>query len=89
MTPIGKGQRGLIVSPPRAGKTILLEHMTTAVRTNNPDVHVIMLLVDERPEEVTHFKRATGAEVLETLLKAMEKYPSKRELLDAMTVREA
>jgi len=64
LTPIGKGQRGLIVSPPRAGKTIMLEQMATAVATNNPDVHVIMLLVDERPEEVTHFQRATGAEVL-------------------------
>jgi transcription termination factor Rho len=64
LTPIGKGQRGLIVSPPRAGKTILLEHMAAAVRKNYPDVHVMMLLVDERPEEVTHFRRSTGAEVL-------------------------
>jgi len=64
LTPIGKGQRGLIVSPPRAGKTILLEHMATAVSRNDPDVHLMMVLVDERPEEVTHFRRATGAEVL-------------------------
>jgi transcription termination factor Rho len=64
LTPIGKGQRGLIVSPPRAGKTILLEHMATAVCKNYPDVTVMMLLVDERPEEVTHFRRSTGAEVL-------------------------
>jgi len=64
LTPIGKGQRGLIVSPPRAGKTILLEHMAAAVCKNYPDVHVMMVLVDERPEEVTHFRRATGAEVL-------------------------
>jgi transcription termination factor Rho len=64
LTPIGKGQRGLIVSPPRAGKTILLEHMATAVCKNYPDLAVMMLLVDERPEEVTHFRRATGAEVL-------------------------
>jgi transcription termination factor Rho len=64
LTPIGKGQRGLIVSPPRAGKTILLEHMAVAVRKNYPDVKLTMLLVDERPEEVTHFRRATGAEVL-------------------------
>jgi transcription termination factor Rho len=64
LTPIGRGQRALIVSPPRAGKTILLEHMATAVRKNYPDVHVMMLLVDERPEEVTHFRRSTGAEVL-------------------------
>ena len=64
LAPIGKGQRGLIVSPPRAGKTILLEHMATAVCKNYPDVTVMMVLVDERPEEVTHFRRATGAEVL-------------------------
>ena len=64
LTPIGKGQRGLIVSPPRAGKTIMLEQMATAVHTNYPDVALTMVLVDERPEEVTHFRRATGAEVL-------------------------
>ena len=64
LTPIGKGQRALIVSPPRAGKTILLEHMAAAVTRNYPDAHVMMVLVDERPEEVTHFRRATGAEVL-------------------------
>jgi transcription termination factor Rho len=64
LTPIGKGQRGLIVSPPRAGKTILLEHMAAAVHKNYPEVRLMMLLVDERPEEVTHFRRSTGAEVL-------------------------
>jgi len=64
LTPIGKGQRGLIVSPPRAGKTIMLEHMAMAVAKNYPDVQLIMVLVDERPEEVTHFRRSTGAEVL-------------------------
>ncbi len=64
LTPIGKGQRGLIVSPPRAGKTIMLEQMAAAVHTNHPDVALMMVLVDERPEEVTHFRRNTGAEVL-------------------------
>jgi transcription termination factor Rho len=64
LTPVGKGQRALIVSPPRAGKTILLEHMAAGVRKNYPDVQIMMVLVDERPEEVTHFRRATGAEVL-------------------------
>ena len=64
LTPVGKGQRALIVSPPRAGKTILLEHMATAVCKNYPQAQVMMVLVDERPEEVTHFRRATGAEVL-------------------------
>jgi transcription termination factor Rho len=65
LVPIGKGQRALVVSPPRAGKTILLEHMASAVRTNHPDVKVVLLLVDERPEEVTHFRRSIpGAVVL-------------------------
>jgi transcription termination factor Rho len=64
LTPVGRGQRALIVSPPRAGKTILLEHMAAAVRKNYPQVQVMMVLVDERPEEVTHFRRSTGAEVL-------------------------
>ena len=64
LTPIGKGQRGLIVSPPRAGKTILLEHVARAVCQNYPGVEVMMVLVDERPEEVTHFRRTTGADVL-------------------------
>jgi transcription termination factor Rho len=64
LTPIGKGQRGLIVSPARAGKTMLLEHMAAGVHKNYPDVTLMMVLVDERPEEVTHFRRSTGAEVL-------------------------
>jgi transcription termination factor Rho len=64
LTPIGKGQRGLIVSPPRAGKTIMLEQMAAGVHTNYPDLVLMMVLVDERPEEVTHFRRSTGAEVL-------------------------
>ena len=55
--PIGKGQRGLIVAPPRSGKTILLQQIANAVTTNNPECHVFILLVDERPEEVTDFKR--------------------------------
>ena len=64
ITPIGRGQRGLIVSPPKAGKTTLLEHLGQAVSQNHPDVHLILLLIDERPEEVTHFRRAVKAEVL-------------------------
>ncbi len=56
MTPIGRGQRGLIVAPPRTGKTTLLQHMAEAVVQNHPDLHLILLLVDERPEEVTEFR---------------------------------
>jgi len=59
VSPMGFGQRALIVAPPRTGKTVLLQKMTKAIATNHPDVHVIVLLVDERPEEVTDFKRST------------------------------
>ena len=58
MTPIGKGQRGLIVAPPRTGKTTLLEDIAVAVSTNNEDIHLIIMLIDERPEEVTELRRA-------------------------------
>ncbi|HEX9889571.1 MAG TPA: transcription termination factor Rho [Nitriliruptorales bacterium] len=64
MSPIGKGQRGLIVSPPKAGKTTILKQLAHAIETNDPDVHLMVLLVDERPEEVTDFQRSTGGEVI-------------------------
>ena len=63
-TPIGKGQRGLIVAPPRTGKTILLQKIANAIITNNPEAIVIVLLIDERPEEVTDFRRTVNAEVI-------------------------
>ncbi|MBU4272975.1 MAG: transcription termination factor Rho [Planctomycetes bacterium] len=63
LTPLGKGQRALIVSPPRAGKTILLQHISLGISTNFPDVKLIVLLIDERPEEVTDMKRAVKGEV--------------------------
>lgn len=56
-TPIGKGQRGLIISPPKAGKTTILKHIAKAVRQNHPDIEVMVLLIDERPEEITDFQR--------------------------------
>jgi len=65
MTPIGKGQRGLIVAPPRAGKTILLTKMANAISENHPEVRIIILLIDERPEEVTEIKATVpGAEII-------------------------
>src|SRR4051812_4886776 len=57
-TPVGMGQRGLIVAPPRTGKTVLLSHIAAAISTNYPAVHLVVLLVDERPEEVTDLKRS-------------------------------
>jgi transcription termination factor Rho len=62
--PIGKGQRGLIVSPPKAGKTMMLQQIATAITTNHPDVHMMVLLIDERPEEVTEMQRTVRAEVI-------------------------
>ncbi len=62
--PIGKGQRGLIVAPPRTGKTILLQKIANGIVTNNPEAIIIVLLIDERPEEVTDFKRTVNAEVI-------------------------
>ena len=62
--PIGKGQRGLIVSPPRTGKTVLLKKVANAIIENQPDVHLIVLLIDERPEEVTDMKRSVKGEVI-------------------------
>jgi len=63
VTPIGKGQRGLIVAPPRTGKTVLLQKIANAISTNHPDVDLIILLIDERPEEVTEMERATADDV--------------------------
>ena len=64
LTPIGMGQRGLIVSPPRAGKTILLQRVANAITTNHPDVVLMVLLIDERPEEVTDMERSVKGEVI-------------------------
>jgi transcription termination factor Rho len=62
-TPVGRGQRGLIVSPPRVGKTILLQHIANAIVKNHPEAHLMVLLIDERPEEVTDMRRNVPAEV--------------------------
>jgi transcription termination factor Rho len=64
LTPIGKGQRGLIVAPPRTGKTILLQHIAQAIAKNYPEMYLIMLLIDERPEEVTEMRRTVKGEVI-------------------------
>lgn len=64
VAPIGKGQRGLIVSPPKAGKTMVMQNIANAITTNNPEVHLMVVLVDERPEEVTDFQRSVKGEVI-------------------------
>ena len=63
-SPIGKGQRGLVVSPPKAGKTIMLQNIAQSITTNNPECHLIVLLIDERPEEVTEMARMVDGEVV-------------------------
>jgi transcription termination factor Rho len=63
-TPIGKGQRGLIVAPPRTGKTMLLQNIANSITTNHPEVYLIVLLIDERPEEVTDMQRSVNGEVI-------------------------
>jgi len=64
ISPIGKGQRGLIVSPPKAGKTMIMQTIANAITDNNPEVHLMVVLVDERPEEVTDFQRTVSGEVI-------------------------
>lgn len=64
VSPIGKGQRGLIVSPPKAGKTVMLQHIAHSIAINHPECHLIMLLIDERPEEVTEMERSVRGEVI-------------------------
>ncbi|MGO4955816.1 transcription termination factor Rho [Luteococcus sp. Sow4_B9] len=64
VSPIGKGQRGLIVSPPKAGKTMIMQNIANAITSNNPEVHLMVVLVDERPEEVTDFQRTVSGEVI-------------------------
>ena len=66
VTPIGKGTRGLIVAPPRTGKTTILKQIANAITTNHPEVEVVVLLIDERPEEVTDFTRSVNADVIAT-----------------------
>src|SRR5690606_36028484 len=64
LSPIGKGQRALIVAPPRTGKTMLLQDIANAVSQNHPEIHLIVLLIDERPEEVTEMRRTVNGEVI-------------------------
>lgn len=68
LTPLGRGQRALIVAPPRSGKTVLLQHISQGISKNYPDVHLIMLLIDERPEEVTDMRRNVDGEVVASSL---------------------
>jgi transcription termination factor Rho len=76
VTPVGKGQRGLIVSPPRAGKTILLQKMALSLRKNHPECYIIVLLVDERPEEVTDMLRTVTCPTVEVVASTFDEPPN-------------
>ena len=64
VAPMGKGQRGLIVAPPRTGKTMMLQSIAHAISKNHPEIYLIVLLIDERPEEVTDMQRSVNGEVI-------------------------
>ena len=87
-TPVGMGQRGLIVAPPRTGKTVLMQQMANAISANHPDVYLVILLIDERPEEVTDMQRSTKAHVLSsTFDEAPERHVQVAELVIEMSKR--
>ena len=89
IAPIGLGQRGLIVSPPRAGKTILLQQMADAVRQNHPDAYVIVLLIDERPEEVTDMERKLKSDNCEVVSSTFDEPTSRHIQVSEMVIEKA
>ncbi|MDR1018186.1 MAG: transcription termination factor Rho [Lachnospiraceae bacterium] len=89
MSPLGKGQRGMIVSPPKAGKTTLLKEVALAVRRNNPEVHLIILLIDERPEEVTDIKEAIGGDSVEVIHSTFDETPEHHRKVSEMVIERA
>ncbi len=86
VAPIGKGQRGLIVSPPKAGKTILMQHIAQSIVRNDPDCYIIVLLIDERPEEVTEMQRSVRAEVVAS---TFDEPPSRHVQVAEMVIEKA
>src|SRR5439155_24980558 len=89
VTPIGKGQRGLIVAPPRTGKTILLQKMANSVLKNDPDCYVIVLLIDERPEEVTEMERMVKSEHAEVVSSTFDAPASRHVQVSEMVIEKA
>ncbi|MEZ5989111.1 MAG: transcription termination factor Rho [Planctomycetota bacterium] len=78
LAPVGRGQRGLIVAPPKAGKTVLLQQIANAILTNDPQVHLLVLLVDERPEEVTDFRQQVRGDQVEILAATFDEAPARQ-----------
>ena len=89
LSPIGKGQRGMIVSPPKAGKTTLLKNIALSIKENNPEVHLIILLIDERPEEVTDIKEATVGDNVEVIYSTFDELPEKHKKVSEMVIERA
>ncbi|MEQ8800753.1 MAG: transcription termination factor Rho, partial [Haliea sp.] len=77
VAPIGKGQRGLLVAPPKAGKTVIMQSIAQAILTNNPECYIIVLLIDERPEEVTDMQRTVGIRGAEVVASTFDEPPSR------------
>ena len=89
MSPVGKGQRGMIVSPPKAGKTTLLKEVAKSVKRNNPDMHMIILLIDERPEEVTDIKEAIQGPNVEVIYSTFDELPEHHKRVAEMVIERA
>lgn len=89
LSPIGKGQRGMIVSPPKAGKTTLLKEVAKAVLKNEPDTHIIILLIDERPEEVTDIKEAIIGSQVEVIHSTFDELPERHKRVSEMVIERA
>ena len=89
ISPIGKGQRGMIVSPPKAGKTTLLKDIAKSVTKNNPDMHLIILLIDERPEEVTDIKESIVGDNVEVIYSTFDELPEHHKRVSEMVIERA
>ena len=89
LSPIGKGQRGMIVSPPKAGKTTLLKQVAKAVTVNHPDMHLMILLIDERPEEVTDIKEAITGPNVEVIYSTFDELPDRHKRVSEMVIERA
>ena len=89
VAPIGKGQRGLLVAPPKAGKTIMMQSIAQAIITNNPECYIIVLLIDERPEEVTEMQRSVGIRGAEAVASTFDEPPSRHVQVADMVIEKA
>ena len=89
ISPIGKGQRGMIVSPPKAGKTTLLKDVAKSILRNNPDMHLIILLIDERPEEVTDIREAICGDNVEVIYSTFDELPEHHKRVSEMVIERA